>query len=133
MSYLSLALIGQSIRKQTDMYGVWGLNAGVKCSWSLWWSLVNPCSAYCPDTTHPTPVFLSEWIFLCFLVQIIKTNIVYFWRKKLSVCLLRLNPLLGLFLSLSSLLHVGLSLSLSSPGLQWPQTAVLWKIGLAVC
>lgn len=58
--------------------------------------------------------------FSLFLVQIIKTNCIFLEEESVcvSVCLLRLNPLLGLFLSLSSLLHEGLSLSLSFSGLQ---------------
>lgn len=87
----------------------------------------NPCSAYCPHTTHPTPVFPSEWIVLCFLVQIIKTNCIFLEEELVSVGLLLMNPFLRLLLSLSSLFNEGLSLPFSFPGLQQPQDAVLWK------
>lgn len=86
-----------------------------KCSWSLWWSWINMLSVL-SKIIHPTTVFLSAWTFLCFWYRSLK-QIVYFWRKMLSVCLLLLNFFLGLFLSQSSLLYESLCLPLSFPGL----------------
>lgn len=62
-----------------------GLNAGVKVFMITVMVLVNPCSAYCAHTTHLTPVFPSEWIFLCFWYRSLKQ---YIFLEDDIVCVL---------------------------------------------
>lgn len=107
MSYLSLALIRQIIRKQ-----IRNKNAGVN---------MFMITVMFSGKTHAQLIqhqcFLLSG-FSLFLVQIIKTDCIFLEEGLVSVCLLQLYPFLRLFLSLSPLLYEGLSLPLSFPGLQ---------------